>query len=118
MNACGLDFEGRRVGRWFTSSKDLFGCRKSFPPPLPRTYGARVNLETPLAELDVVPVPRARQLERFGVRTVGALLMHFPRRYDDRTQFDHFPAETGDRASSAESRRSFRLSEMPVRISS
>ena len=63
-----------------------------------RRYGPRVQLETPLAELDVVPPPRARQLERFGLRTVGALLMHFPRRYEDRTQFDHFPAETGDRA--------------------
>ncbi len=80
------------------SSKNLFGRRKLFPPPLPRTYGARVNLETPLAEVDVVPPPRARQLERFGVRTVGELLLHFPRRYEDRTQFDHFPAETGDRA--------------------
>ncbi len=80
------------------SSKDLFGCRKSFPPPCPRTYGARVNLETPLADVDSVPTPRARQLERFGLGTVGALLLHFPRRYEDRTQFDHFPAETGDRA--------------------
>jgi len=57
-----------------------------------------VHLETPLAELDVVPPPRARQLDRLGVRTVGELLLHFPRRYEDRTQFDHFPAETGDRA--------------------
>ena len=87
-----------RVGRWFGSSKDLFGCRKLFPPPVPRTYGARVNLETLLAETDVVPLPRARQLERFGIATVGALLLHFPRRYEDRTQFDHFPAETVDKA--------------------
>lgn len=72
--------------------------RKLFPPPLLPTYGARVNLETPLAEVDVMPAPRARQLERFGLPTVGALLLHFPRRYEDRTQFDHFPAETGDRA--------------------
>ncbi|MEO6785822.1 MAG: hypothetical protein ABI318_06780, partial [Chthoniobacteraceae bacterium] len=57
-----------------------------------------MNFETPLAEVDVVPPPRARQLERFGIGTVGALLMHFPRRYEDRTQFDRFPAETGDRA--------------------
>jgi len=57
-----------------------------------------VNLETPLVETDVVPPPRARQLERFGIATVGALLLHFPRRYEDRTQFDHFPAETADKA--------------------
>jgi ATP-dependent DNA helicase RecG len=63
-----------------------------------RRYRPRVQLETPLAELDVMPLPRARQLERFGLNTVGALLLHFPRRYEDRTQFDRFPAETGDRA--------------------
>ncbi len=40
---------------------------------------------------------RARQIERFGLRTVGDLLMHFPRRYEDRTQFDRFPAETMDK---------------------
>ncbi len=56
-----------------------------------------MNLETPLAETDAVPAARARQLERFGLRTVGELLMHFPRRYEDRTQFDRFPAETMDR---------------------
>ena len=50
-----------------------------------------MHLETPLAEIDVVPPPRARQLERFGLPTVGALLLHFPRRYEDRTQFDRFP---------------------------
>jgi len=84
--------------RWrFTSSKDLFGCRKLFPPRIPRTNGAGVNLETLLVETDVVPLPRARQLERFGIATVGALLLHFPRRYEDRTQFDHFPAETADK---------------------
>jgi ATP-dependent DNA helicase RecG len=76
----------------------LFGCRKLFPPRIPRTNGAGVNLETPLVETDVVPPPRARQLERFGIATVGALLLHFPRRYEDRTQFDHFPAETADKA--------------------
>jgi ATP-dependent DNA helicase RecG len=76
----------------------LFGCRKLFPPRIPRTNGAGVNLETPLVETDVVPPPRARQLERFGIATVGALLLHFPRRYEDRTQFDNFPAETADKA--------------------
>ncbi|MEO6739492.1 MAG: ATP-dependent DNA helicase RecG [Chthoniobacteraceae bacterium] len=57
-----------------------------------------MNLETPLIEVDAVPQPRARQLERFGIATAGELLMHFPRRYEDRTQFDRFPAETGDQA--------------------
>ena len=57
-----------------------------------------MQLETPLAGLDVVPPPRVRQLGRLGLETVGALLMHFPKRYEDRTQFDHFPAETRESA--------------------
>ena len=57
-----------------------------------------MHLETPLAEIaDVVPPPRARQLDRFGLPTVGALLLHFPRRYEDRTQFDRFPTGTDDK---------------------
>ena len=53
-----------------------------------------MTLETPLAELDFLPPNRARLLERFGLPTVGALLLHFPRRYEDRTQFDRFPTDT------------------------
>ncbi|MEP6670797.1 MAG: ATP-dependent DNA helicase RecG [Chthoniobacter sp.] len=49
---------------------------------------------TPLTELDWIPVPRRRQLERVGITTVDGLLTHFPKRYEDRTRFDHFP--TGD----------------------
>ncbi len=55
---------------------------------------ARVNLDTPLTELEWIAPPRLRQLDRFGLATVGALLTHFPKRYEDRTQFDRFP--TGD----------------------
>lgn len=55
-----------------------------------------VTLETPLAELDFLPPNRARLLERFGLPTVGALLLHFPRRYEDRNQFDRFPNDTTD----------------------
>ena len=55
---------------------------------------ARVNLDTPLSELEWIPPQRLRQLDRFGLATVGALLTHFPKRYEDRTQFDRFP--TGD----------------------
>ncbi len=49
---------------------------------------------TPLTELDWIPTPRRRQLERVGLTTVETLLTHFPKRYEDRTRFDHFP--TGD----------------------
>ncbi len=38
-----------------------------------------------------MPVPRARQLDRIGLRTVGELLFHFPNRYEDRNEFDRFP---------------------------
>ena len=53
-----------------------------------------MTLATPLAELDWLPPQRVRQLERFGLATVADLLTHFPRRHEDRTQFDRFP--TGD----------------------
>ncbi len=56
----------------------------------------RVTLDTPLAELDLVPVPRLRQLDRIGLRTVSELLFHFPNRYEDRNEFDRFP--TGETA--------------------
>ncbi len=55
-----------------------------------------MNLDTPLTELEWIPPQRQRQLDRFGIATVGALLTHFPKRYEDRTQFDRFP--TGDTA--------------------
>ena len=54
-------------------------------------------LHTPLAELEWITPPRARQLERFGLRSTGDLLTHFPRRYEDRRQFDRFPAEESDK---------------------
>jgi RecG-like helicase/REP element-mobilizing transposase RayT len=56
-----------------------------------------VILATPLADLDWLPPQRARQLERFGLVTVGDLLTHFPRRHEDRTQFDRFPTGDSDR---------------------
>ncbi len=57
-----------------------------------------MNLETPLVELDFVPHLRARQLARFGLATVGQLLTHFPRRYEDRRQFDEFPTDVTEGA--------------------
>ncbi|HWB61537.1 MAG TPA: DEAD/DEAH box helicase, partial [Chthoniobacteraceae bacterium] len=53
-------------------------------------------LSTPLSEIEWIG-KRAGQLEKFGLRTVGDLLTHFPRRYEDRRQFDRFPAEESDR---------------------
>lgn len=54
-------------------------------------------LETPLQEIEWLPPQRARQLERFGLGTVEDLLTHFPRRYEDRRQFDSFPRDETDK---------------------
>jgi ATP-dependent DNA helicase RecG len=51
-----------------------------------------------MALAGLVPRPKVRPLERIGLVTVGDLLCHYPRRYEDRTQFDRFPTETSDRA--------------------
>ena len=56
-----------------------------------------LQLETPLGELEWIAPARQRQLERFGWRTVGDVLGHFPKRYEDRTRFDRFPSgESGE----------------------
>ena len=57
-----------------------------------------MNLATPLSELEWIPPQRQRQLERFGLATVEALLTHFPKRYEDRSRFDHFPTGEEDHA--------------------
>ncbi len=46
---------------------------------------------TPLRDLSAIPPARVRQLERAGLSTVGDLVLHYPRRWEDRRQFDHFP---------------------------
>ncbi len=57
------------------------------PPPITGT----AFLDTPLKNLEWFPPQRARALERFGLRTVEDLLTHYPRRYEDRREFDRFP---------------------------
>ena len=52
---------------------------------------------TPLGELAWLMPQRVRQLERFGLTTVEDLLTHFPRRYEDRRQFDTFPRDEAER---------------------
>ena len=57
------------------------------PPLLP---------ETPVAELQAVDKRLAAKLEKIGCRTAADLLAYYPRRYEDRSQFNAFPAnETG-----------------------
>jgi RecG-like helicase/REP element-mobilizing transposase RayT len=55
-----------------------------------------IPLSQPLAELDWIPRPRLTALRRFGIETVEGLITHFPRRYEDRTEFPGFPREESD----------------------
>ena len=52
-------------------------------PAAPRFFFDPVSLATPLAELEQVTSPVARRLAAFGLETVGDLIDHFPRRYED-----------------------------------
>ncbi len=58
--------------------------------------------DTPLAralgELAWMPPQRARQFERFGIGTIEELLTHYPKRYEDRRTFDHFPRTESEQA--------------------
>lgn len=49
-----------------------------------------------LSELDWIPRPKLTALRRFGIETVEDLITHFPRRYEDRTEFPGFPREESD----------------------
>ncbi len=52
--------------------------------------------ETPLNELPWIGPQRVRQLTRFGLETLGDLVSHFPKRWEDRSRFDRFPREESD----------------------
>ena len=56
-----------------------------------------LTLASPLTDLPGVGPERARALERLGLSTVGELLTHYPKRYEDRRHFEHFPTQAGDR---------------------
>jgi len=75
--------------------------------PRPSYLGVRTRMErskttlaldTPLRELQWILPPRIRALDRIGLSTVGELLQHYPRRYEDRTRFDQFPSGDSDEA--------------------
>jgi len=55
-----------------------------------------LQLETPLKDISWLLPQRARQFERFGIATVEELLTHYPKRYEDRRTFDHFPSGESD----------------------
>ena len=47
------------------------------------------KLSDPVTMLRGVGPTKAKQLEQLGIRTLGDLLCHFPRGYDDRTRLVH-----------------------------
>lgn len=55
-----------------------------------------IELAQPLSELEWIPGPRLTALRRLEIETVGDLLTHFPRRYEDRTKFAPFPHEESE----------------------
>jgi ATP-dependent DNA helicase RecG len=48
--------------------------------------------DTPVTELEFVNQRTLTSLEKLGYATVGDLLLHYPRRYEDRREFDRFPS--------------------------
>lgn len=59
------------------------GGRYDARPPVTRLSFDPATLAAPLAGLDHVTKPVARRLSSFGLETVGDLIEHFPRRYED-----------------------------------
>ncbi|HET9418804.1 MAG TPA: DEAD/DEAH box helicase [Chthoniobacterales bacterium] len=55
-----------------------------------------MEISQPLTDIAWIPGPRLLALRRLGIGTVEDLLTHFPRRYEDRQQFPHFPREESD----------------------
>ncbi|MEY2528257.1 MAG: ATP-dependent helicase RecG [Verrucomicrobiota bacterium] len=49
-----------------------------------------------LEEMEWIPRPKLTALRRLEIETVGDLLTHYPRRYEDRTHFASFPREESD----------------------
>jgi len=54
-------------------------------------------LDKPLRDFPWLPPQKARQFERFGIVTIEDLLTHYPKRYEDRRTFDHFPRLESER---------------------
>ena len=59
--------------------------------PLALMKSSTFKPDTPLAQLEWVPRVRLNPLARLGLSTIGDLIGHYPRRYEDRRRFDRFP---------------------------
>jgi ATP-dependent DNA helicase RecG len=55
-----------------------------------------IQVSQPLAELDWIPRPKLTALRRLDIETVDDLLTHFPRRYEDRSEFAPFPHDESE----------------------
>jgi len=69
---------------------------KSSPGPSKKDRTISIGLaylETPLESLEWLQPQRVKALQRFGLHTLEDLLTHFPRRYEDRREFDRFPRD-------------------------
>ncbi|MBV9656696.1 MAG: ATP-dependent DNA helicase RecG [Verrucomicrobia bacterium] len=58
---------------------------------------APLTLDQPLTDVPGLGAVRAKACARLEIFTVGDLLAHFPRRYEDRRQFENFPTQPGER---------------------
>ncbi len=54
-------------------------------------------LTSSLTDLPGLGPVRAKALERLGLTTVGELLTHYPKRYEDRRHFERFPTQASDK---------------------
>lgn len=52
--------------------------------------------DSPLKELPWIAPQRVRQLARMGIESLGDLVSHFPKRWEDRSKFDRFPQAESD----------------------
>jgi ATP-dependent DNA helicase RecG len=55
-----------------------------------------IEISQSLETLDWIPRPKILALRRLALTTVENLLQHYPRRYEDRHEFPHFPREESD----------------------
>jgi ATP-dependent DNA helicase RecG len=55
------------------------------------------QLDSTIAELDWVPSPMVRPLNRLGITTWRDLLEHYPRRHEDRAEFSRFPTGSSEK---------------------
>jgi ATP-dependent DNA helicase RecG len=55
-----------------------------------------IEYSRPLSELEWIPRPKLTALRRLEIETVEDLLTHYPRRYEDRTEFAGFPRDESD----------------------